>query len=153
MSNLVVRFSETRISTDGSPKAPKWRRCQKNKKKTANHKVPKHFTSLLKKENTLLTADFPTTTESPRRAELLRWWVEVEVEVRGGRPQVQNKVSLCNKTSLQVKQKQENKKNRWQASSWRLLVRLAAGDRSPLWSRQVLLHRRLRPERERDGVS
>lgn len=92
-----------------------------------------------KKKNHFI--DLPTTmvSESPRWGlewtKLLRlgwggsfgWWVGGE-----GRPATgPKKVSLCNKTSLDNKQN-EKQKDQWQASSWRLLVRLAVGRLSPL---------------------
>lgn len=122
--------------------------------KIRNHKsqikVPKGKKSLhrwkrkIKTGGPLLTIDFPTTTvsESPRWG--LEWpkvtqrqgWggdAGCGWEVKGGQPQVQKtkKVSLCNKTSLEVKQN-EKLRNPWQASSPRLLVKLAVGDLSPV---------------------
>lgn len=106
---------------------------EKKKSQLSNHKVPKE------KEN--LFIDLPTTTvsESPRWGlewtKLLRlgwggsfgWWVGGE-----GRPATgPKKVSLCNKTSFDNKQNKKQK-DQWQASSWRLLVRLAVGRLSPL---------------------
>lgn len=141
VSNLAVRCSETRISTTGSPKAPRWcwfqaAALQKKKKKNHKSQITK---SQRKKKNHFI--DLPTTTvsESPRWGlewtKLLRlgwggsfgWWVGGE-----GRPATgPKKVSLCNKTSLDNKQN-EKQKDQWQASSWRLLVRLAVGRLSPL---------------------
>lgn len=93
VSNLQVLFSETKISSTGSPKAPRppdkqggtGVRLLHSKNKTKNPKITnlklqsperkKKFTSLLgkrrrkkSKSETLLTVDFPTTTvsESPR---------------------------------------------------------------------------------------
>lgn len=112
--------------------------CCTPKEKKKNHKS-QITKSQRKKKNHFI--DLPTTTvsESPRWGlewtKLLRlgwggsfgWWVGGE-----GRPATgPKKVSLCNKTSLDNKQN-EKQKDQWQASSWRLLVRLAVGRLSPL---------------------
>lgn len=86
--------------------------------------------------------------EAWREPKLLRLgWHGDWVVGEGGQPQVW--VSLCNRTSLEIKWKNKLKKQR---PSWLLLLRLVAGHLSPLSSCKVLLHCCFCPGRDREWV-